>query len=432
MNEEMELNRYLKERQAYSNAYKNAKVYTSSEGTEMMNINKLDPDKVKLIGVRGISQENGLEFDISQFEVELPNGEKTVVTVDIDGNSMSCDFLDENGESQKFLLTPNQQEKIMKQAFSGNIQGNISTELIKDALFPSSQEDMEKEIEKDTLVPKDTEETIKKIKSKDPKADVKAVSEEIQENEQEEKINLPENIRDTVSEIKEKDGASLKHVLVTKNPQSVADQLMETTGIKGNGEPVYCLSFRSADIASQDRIVLVQGNRVIDERKNDEPGTAFMSEYRNSSVVENIEDDETKIFYTDIHGNTHVSEMQASPSDLSFLEKEELEKKLVEIDSKEEGIKSSDMPIDKKIDLLNKINEERLDTFDEYGIDAENIRDEIEADIEIGEDTLEDIEDEMEEEGLEEEEIEDSDIEEEAEIDEDEGYDPRDTRRFRH
>lgn len=431
MDEEKELNRNLEDRQAYANAYKNAKVYISSEGKtkdDMINISELDPDKVKYRGVRGISQETGLEFEISQFEVELPNGEKTIVTVDIDGNSMSCDFVDENGKSQKFLLTPEQQDKIMKSALDGKIGGNVETELIKESLFPTSQEEMEKEIEKDTLIPKNSEETVKKIKAKNPNADVKEVNEEQQqENDkkesEEEKINLPESIRDKVSEIKEKDGASLKHVLIAKNPQSVADQLMETTGIQENGEPVYCLSFRSGDVGTQDRIVLIQGERVIDERKNDEPGTALLNEYRNSNVVENVEDDETKIYYTDIHGNTHVSTMQASPSDLNFLEKEALKKELNEIDSKEEAIKSSDMPVDKKIELLNAVNNERLETFDEYGINAENIRDEIEADIEIGEDVIEDEE---------EQEIEAEEAETEPEIDEDEGYDPRDTRRYRH
>lgn len=459
---EKELNRYLKNRQAYANAYKNAKVYTSSKAENMMNLSEIDPKKVKYKGVRGISQETGLEFEISQFEVELPNGEKTIVTTTIEGNSMSCDFIDENGKSQKFLLTPEEQNKIMKKVVNGKIQGNVETELLQEALFPNSQEDMEKEIEKDTLIPNNSEETVKKIKEAKPNADVKSISDnekeksEIDNNkekididsqnkelekdkEDEEKINLPENIKDKISEIKEKEGASLKHLLITKNPKSVSDQLMETTGIEPTGEPVYCLSFKSGEVSTNDRIILVQGEKVIDERKNDEPGTSFMNQYRNSNVIENIEDNESKIYYTDIHGNTHISEMTSSPSDLNFKEKEELEKKLNEIDSKEEGIKSSDMPLENKIDLLNKVNGERLKTFDEYGINAENIRDEIEADIEIGEEVFDDITEEKENEDIINEQKDDdegkteqkNDTEkEDAEVEED-GYDPRDNRRYR-
>lgn len=424
---ERELNKYIENRQAYSKAYENAKVYTSSQANEMAYIHDLDPQKVKFKSVRGIRKEDGLEFEISQFEVELPNGEKTIVTVDMDGNSMSCDFVDENGISQKFLLTPDEAQKILQGAMKGGMEGKLSTELLKEALFPASQEDMEKEIVKDTLVPENSEEAVKKIKEKDPRADVKAIVEEKDEEKEEadknddEEILLPENIRDKVSELREKEGCNLKHVLISKDPQSVADQLTETTGIQRNGEPVYCLSFRTGDVSTNnDRIVLIQGERVIDERKNDEPGSSFMNEYRNSKLVEKVEDNESKIYYTDIDGQTHSAELKSTPHDLNFLEKEQLEKELAEIDSKEEQLKSADMPLEDKIELLNKVNDERLDILDEYNIGAENVRGEIEADIEIGEDIQTDIKEEQEKEKNED--------DSEKEIDEDDGYDPRDPR----
>ena len=210
-------------------------------------------------------------------------------------------------------------------------------------------------------------------------------------------------------------------MLISKDPQSVADQLTETTGIQRNGEPVYCLSFRTGDVSTNnDRIVLIQGERVIDERKNDEPGSSFMNEYRNSKLVEKVEDNESKIYYTDIDGQTHSAELKSTPHDLNFLEKEQLEKELAEIDSKEEQLKSADMPLEDKIELLNKVNDERLDILDEYNIGAENVRGEIEADIEIGEDIQTDIKEEQEKEKNED--------DSEKEIDEDDGYDPRDPR----
>ena len=398
---EKQINEYLKNRYAYIKAYENANVYLSSEGKETIPLKNINPKNVKYRGIEEIPKEDGLIFEKSHFEIILPNGEKTILTVDKNGNDMSCNFIDENGKSKKFLLTPRMQKEIISKSINGKIQGNIDSSVIKSALFPTTQEDMEKEIEKDTLIPKETEDTIKKIKEKNPNADVKkavenASKEDEKDDEKEKKeLEFPEEVKSLVEEIKEKDGSKLKHVLITKNPRSISDQLTDNVGLKENGAPVYCLSFRNAALSTNDRVVFIQGSKVIDERKFDEDATDFMNNYKNSSVVQNV-------------------------GDLKPNQKEELADLLDELDNEEEAIRSSNMLLEDKIEASQKVNDKRIRAFDKYGLSVSEIRSEIRADEEIGDDIQDDIEEEKEE-------LNSQELEDDIDVEEDDEYDPRDS-----
>ena len=394
---EREINEYLKNNYAYAKAYQNAKVYVSSEGKEVIPLRNIDPKKVKYKGIKSIKKEDGLIFEKSHFEITLPNGERTILTVDKDGKDISCNFIDENGKTKKFLLTPRMQKQIIEESINGKIQGKIDANTIKEALFPNTDEEMEKEIEKDTLIPKKSEQTVKKLKEKNPSVDAKEVQDSNIEGRKKEKsdkedIEFPDEIRDYVEEIKQRDGAKLKHVLITKNPASITDQLTEASGIKDNGEPVYCLSFRSGDVASNDRVVFVQGAKVIDERRFDEDATNFMENYRTAAVVENVEDMDSKIYYTDLDGHTIVADMRTEPRDLKPDQKEELANILNKLENEEQAIRNSSMSLTDKIEASQKINDKRIKAFDEYGLQLSEIRSEIRADEEIGDDIQEDIE----------------------------------------
>ena len=442
MERDKKLNRYLEEEFVYMKAMEKAKTYKSSDGIDTINLKDIDPEKVDYKGIDYIKKDDGTVFEKADFEITLPNGEKTILTVDKNGNDISCNFIDEDGKSQVFLLTPDMQARIMKQAVDDKIQGNIDTQTLQEALFPNSPEEMEKAIKEDTLIPKSAEETIEKVKAKNPNADIEEVkSEEMEkdaeeqdiekgedlektDDETEEELELPENIKDVVEEIKETDGSSLKHVLITKNPSSVADQLMDSAGINENGEPVYCLQFKNGDLgATHDRVVIVQGEKVIDEPRYYEDASRFMDSYKNSNVVENVEDNETKIYYTDIHGHTIVADMKTEPRDLNSIQKQELAEKLAELSSQEKAIKAQDKPLTEKLEDLQKINGKRLELFDEYGLDVQEIRNEIQGDYEIREDIQGDIE-EMKETREEE--------EEDQELNEDDGRDPRESSHTRY
>ena len=375
MDNEIELDRYLNNQLAYTRALANAKVYSSSEGDKnsMIELKKIDPKNVKFMGMKNIEKENGLIFEKSHFEILLPNGERTILTVDKNGNDMSCDFIYENGKSQKFLLTPRMQSEIMKNCVNGKITGNVDMNLIQEALFPESQEDMEKEIAQDTLIPEKSEETVKKIKEKNPNAVVKAVIENEQEIEQEE------------------NGCKLKQVLLAQNPQSVMDQLEDDAGLDKDGSPVYCVSFANSGAVNKDRVIFVQDENLTDDEKYYADGTRFMNNYANSKVVDNIEDNETKVLYTDLSGNKFAEEMKKEPRDLRPNEKEILKRELEELEEEQENNKNSNIPLDEKLEKHEKINELRIQKFDDYGIEAPEIRDEIKADKEIANDIKADI-----------------------------------------
>ena len=404
----------------------------------MIALKYIDPENVKFKGIENIEQDNGLIFENSHFEIKLPNGENVILTVDRDGNDMSCNFVDEEGKSQEFLLTPRMQDEIKKNALNGKIAGNIDIIILQEALFPTSQEDMEKEIKKDTLVPNEADETIRKIKEKNPNADVKKVveekeeekgenknldknehaSEELDEEEKgDEKIQLPEEVKSVIEQIKESEGEKLKHVLLTKNPASVSEQLIDSASLKENGEPVYCLSFRRGDLSANDRVIFVQGDKVIDDNKYYKEGSDFMNRYRNSNVVENVKDMDSKVIYTDLDKHTFVADMVREPRDLRKEQKEDLDRKLNELKDEEEKIKNSDKPLEVKLKMLKEINDDRIAAFNGYGLDLVEIRKEIQADNEI----INEIQDDVKEEKAKREE------EQEA----DDGTDPRETKHER-
>ena len=151
----------------------------------------------------------------------------------------------------------------------------------------------------------------------------------------------------------------------------------------------------------------------------DEDATDFMNNYKNSSVVQNVEDLDSKIYYTDLDGHTIVADMVTEPRDLKPNQKEELADLLDELDNEEEAIRSSNMLLEDKIEASQKVNDKRIRAFDKYGLSVSEIRSEIRADEEIGDDIQDDIEEEKEE-------LNSQELEDDIDVEEDDEYDPRD------
>lgn len=410
--------KYIKSRLSIEKALKNNPVLYEKKGKnedeekiELSDVALLNLSDAEMIPIK---QEDGKVIQIIQINGVLENGENIEIILDEDGKDMACIF------RGKFKLTPRLEREILSKAITGKIKGtHINDEIIRKALFPESMEDLEKEIEENNLIPKNVEETIKKIKSKDPKTNVEAVverEEELEQEEQEEtreELLLPDDVRDEVARIRSTEGARLKHVLLTKNPSSISDKLVDNAGLRDNGEPVYCLSFenRSLEIDS-DRVVFVQGTRVIDDRRYDEDATRVLVPYRNSTVVHNVEDNENKVVYTDLDGHTTVEDMETEPRDLTLVQKESLARDLKKLDDAERQIRESDMPLELKIEECQKINRKRIELFNEHGLRVPEIRDEMRGDDEIGEEIQ-------------------NDIKAGEEVDEDDGHDPREAKHER-
>lgn len=381
------IDEYLEEKYLLAKVYKNAEIYTSSDGKQTMRFDKIDPSNIKLLEVKEIQKKDGTVEKIANIQILLPNGETEILTVNNNGEDMAVNFIGDDGISQKFMLTP----RMKKEIFKYEIEANISTEEVEKALFPNSPEELEKQIAEETLIP---ENIIEKIKEMNPEL-VKEINEkkqkgkeEEEEKEQEEnkqeKVNLPGHVADIVEQIKEREQANLKHVLVAKNPSSISSQLVDTAGLQDNGGPVYCLAFSSGDISSaNDRVVFVQGENIIDERRYDEDATNMMNDYRQNAVVENVTDKNSKIFYTDIDGHTISADLVARPKDLRRKDKDILVQKLNDLDNKEKDIlNSASLSVEEKLQKYKEINQERLKLFNEYGLDIPNIRSEVEADLE--------------------------------------------------
>lgn len=414
--------RYIKSRYAIIKAQrKNPVLYEDKDG-EKIELSDVAMLNISGVDINYIKQADGKIVPIIQVDGILKNGEKIQVILDENGKDMACILVDRNNE---FKLTPRMEAVILARAVKGT-KGKIDHETLKNALCPDTIEDFEKEIGNDTLIPKNFEETIKKIRESMDKSedgnqviDLEELTEEEKElyDEKEETTEeelLPDDVRDEVAKIRSKEGARLKHVLLTKDPSSISDKLIDDAGLRDNGEPVYCLSFekRSLDIDS-DRVVFVQGSRVIDDRKYDEDATRVLEPYRTSSVVRSIEDDENKVIYTDLDGHTFVENMVAEPRDLNLMQKDLLREELEKLDRAEDTIRSSDMSLDQKIEECEKINNRRIEIFDKYGLKLPEIRSEIRGDMQIGDEIQDDIEER-----------------ESDEIDDD-GYDPRETRHIR-
>ena len=393
-----DIDNYLQRQFLLAKVYENADTYVSSDGKKTMRVRDIDPSNIDLVEVKEIQKRDGTVEKIGKVQILLPNGETQILTVNDKGEDMAVDFIGDDENSQNFMLTP----RMKKQVFKYAVEANVSVEEVENALFPDSPEEMEKQIAEDTLIPENEEETIKKIKENNPNLQVKEIDREEEERDkgkeeetkekdaelseeekEEEEVNIPENVKDKVDEIKEREGATLKHVLIARNPSSISDQLIDTAGLQDNGGPVYCLAFSSGDISTgNDRIVFVQGERVIDERRYDEDATKVMDEYKTASVVDNAEDKGTKVYYKDMDGHQIVADLVTEPRDLRREDKELLAQNLEELENKQDSIKNvTNLSKAEKIEKMQEINDDRLKLFDKYGLKLPTIRSEIETDM---------------------------------------------------
>ncbi len=382
-------------------------------------LKKQDPTKLENLDPERTTDSDKL-MRTYVIPVVTPNGQEIDVVVNSKGQDMACIYKDEEGKQNVFTLTPRMKNEILSKSMV-EIQGKIDPELIKAALFPATLEELAKDIEKDTLVPKSSKEAVEKIKSKNKSADIEVMDKEEQEKESEEEQELPEEIRDEVAKLCSENDYNiedLKEVMML-NPQVITNKL-EETGISENGENVYCLRFRDARLTN-DRIVMLQpGRPPVDERTYDDHMTDYMNNHREKDK-KIIEDDHDKIYFTDVHGHTTVDTIRKEPRDLTCTDKERLQKRLEELDSKYNSIlnmSKSSISLEDKAALLGAINKERLGVFKEFGIEAPLVEQEIRADNSIDE--------EMEKIGAQHREEREAKKELEAEKEiEDDGHDPR-------
>ena len=183
----------------------------------------------------------------------------------------------------------------------------------------------------------------------------------------------------------------LKQVLKVDAASSVIDNIQEADSASDSGinrnEPITIYRFATSGARLQDRIVILQGDRITDERKYD--SICGLMDGINNQSVNRLTDTKSKIKYIDFEGKEHETELVKKPDDLSEGQKQTILDKMDELDNQSNVIlKSTDLTIEQKIKGLKAINNKRLKLFKEYGV----ILPEIESKIIVDNTKLEEAE----------------------------------------
>lgn len=343
--------------------------------------------------------------------VILPNGQEIEVIVNSKGQDMACMYKDEAGNEKEFKLTPRMKKQIEKgidnvpeglEAIVGKEFLDEVKEEIQTEYSPNKEiinvEDFAEKVSKDALVP-GKKQFIDKVNEKN------GVKSEVEENDIENNKEIPAEARDIISKICSEtqncDISDLKQVIEVRDPNSLTDKL-ENTGFSPTGGKIYCLRFRGKETGGQDRIIMVQGTRAVDERRYDEDVTELMND-KYSKVVNELKDRDSKIVYTDMDGNTFVADLEREPRDLKMSEKEDLMKELANLDALKEDELASAESEEEIANVFKISNERRKALFEKYGIKVPEIEAEMTADTREAEETI--IEATANEEALEEDEF---------------------------
>ena len=317
--------------------------------------------------------------------VILPNGQEIEVIVNEKGQDEACIYRDEEGNEKEFQLTPR-----MKKAIEKNVPENLDKilgeELYHSKFIPENLDEYAEKVQKDELVPK----------SKKHAAQIAGIQtneianrdREVKEKEAAER-EIPAEARDIISRICSEhnlDIRKLKEVMLVR-PEVIENNL-DKTGIKENNGKVFCLRFKDGSNL-QGRVVMVQGEKAVDERKYDDYMNDYMNEHKGQKIVKETECEHDKVIYTDLDGNTTVCEIMKEPRDLGCSEKEVLQSEIEKLDKNAKQILNSDMPLENKTEEIIKINSKRLDIFKSYGVSVPTVENEIKADIEISEEVNE-------------------------------------------
>lgn len=340
------------------------------------------------------------------------DGSTLDVIVSKEGVEHGAVHTDPEGKVTSIELSSKNQKAILR-ALNG-IEGKVDAATILAAITPATLEEMQRSIVEDNLVPKDSEELAQKVNAKYPnlvkapegkdlseKETTKEDIEEVQKKQEEAEESLnkaPEEIRDKIAELCSKNNLDINLLKeVMEVPPEAINENIENTGINNNGGNVYCLRFgnKGLDSNGKDRIVMIQGDQPpVDERQYDENMTDYMIEHR-GETPETAKKHEHMITYTDIEGNTTVQEIHKEPRDLTYDQKEQMEKELEQLQEAANGVKNNpNISQEEKEELYMQINNKRIAVFEKYGIYPESVMEELNADQERLEEKTEPEDDE--------------------------------------
>ena len=240
----------------------------------------------------------------------------------------------------------------------------------------------EKELNEENVIIEDEKNDSEEIKEDDKDLDEEAeeVDESKEKTDKSDDEKIAEETSEDVSRILSADeqlrnsGARLKQVVKINDSESFYN--MVNSKDSGSSVPIEegeVKLYRFADGGLNDRVVIVQGERVFSKHDYHNDLSEYMHKVE-SQEVDRLKDDTKVQYYDDKTGQMSSFDLVRKPNDLSIKEKEELKKELEKIDSQIAIIKGNssknDSPeiVEKNRNMIRKLNVQRKDLCEKYGL----------------------------------------------------------------
>ena len=235
----------------------------------------------------------------------------------------------------------------------------------EEVIIEGEKNDSEEIKEDDKGLDEGTEE-VDESKEKTDKSEDEKISEETSEDVSR-ILSADEQLRNS--------GARLKQVIKIKDSESFYNMVNSKESDSSvqirDGEAVKL--FRFADGGLNDRVVIVQGERVFSRHDYHNELSEYMHKVEGNEV-DRLKDDTKVQYYDDKTGQMSSFDLVRKPNDLSIKEKEELKEGLEKIDSQIALIKGNssknDSPeiVEKNRNMIRKLNVQRKDLCEKYGL----------------------------------------------------------------
>ena len=202
------------------------------------------------------------------------------------------------------------------------------------------------------------------------KALLKIKEPEIEEDEEEkteEVDSIPEEYRDEITKICEEKGlrkSQLKQVLIV--PASSVVEHGDNTGVRADGGNVIMFRFKDASLV--DKVVTYQNGKALSNTSNDERYSQLMETYHGKEAKNLENEKDSKIYYTDLDGNTYSEDIVRTPNDLTEIEKEEFKKQWEELERESDEVLNADIPAEEKGEEYQAINDRKIELGEKYNV----------------------------------------------------------------
>ena len=348
----------------------------------------IDPNDIEFLN--NPEDSNGIDYSIINIKYK---GDTIRVALESIGNntrSVMQQIKTEDGkEKYDFLLQDEIDEKKPR-----NIEDTLNPEMCAKTFSPKNFDELKKNIEANgKIVPENASDAIEMVQNRERYEKSNSYSQKFERDdntnkEREEENEEAEEIKNAPKIPDEEKGlrvSQLKQILVV--PATLAIEKGNNSGIRSDGGKVTFLRF--SDGATKNIVVPVQDGKAKEPSpENNKIYSEYMSERIGKEVL-SAADKDSKVVYTDEHGNTIVDNFTRKPNDLTRLEQEEFKKKWEELERRIQDINNSDLPEEEKANEKIAINDERNNLMKVYGVKIPIIEEEKQADVNALENTNE-------------------------------------------